>query len=140
MSDLGDMSYFFELEIKKIDGGMHVSQHKYMLEMLKRFQMNECKATVSPMIVNEKLSSQSGYELENPSQYISLIGCLLYLCATRPDVMFVVSYLSCFMQKPRSCHFVAAKRILRYLKGTTTYGLKFTRTKVVKLSRFSDND
>ncbi|WRX09128.1 Integrase [Theobroma cacao] len=136
MSDLGDM----RLEIKRIDRGIHVSQHKYVLEMLKKFQMNECKATASPLVVNEKLSSQSGYELENPSQYRSLIGCLLYPCATRPDVMFAVSYLSRFMQKSRSCHFVAAKRILRYLKGTTAFGLKFTHTKTVKLSGFSNSD
>ncbi|EOY20321.1 Cysteine-rich RLK (RECEPTOR-like protein kinase) 8 [Theobroma cacao] len=88
MSDLGDMSYFLGLEIKRIDRGIHVSQHKYVLEMLEKFQMNECKATASPLAVNEKLSSQFGYELENPSQYRSLIGCLLNLCATRPDVIF----------------------------------------------------
>lgn len=102
--------------------------------------MNNCKAIATPLVANEKLPTDAGDKLSNPTEYRSLIGCLLYICSTRPEIMFSVSYLSRFMQQPCKSYFTAAKRLLRYLKGTSSYCVKFTRSDVVDLVAFSDSD
>jgi hypothetical protein len=72
--------------------------------------------------------------------YRSLVGSLLYLTATRPDIVFAINYLSRFMQSPSQIYFVAAKRVLRYLKGTLEFGMHFVKSSSVKLVGFSDSD
>ncbi|XP_007014182.2 PREDICTED: uncharacterized mitochondrial protein AtMg00810 [Theobroma cacao] len=138
MSDLELMSYFLGIEVKQEDDGILLCQQKYVKEVLKRFKMTHCKAVSTPMAMNEKLSLHDGVRLENPSEYRSLIGCLLYIYVTRPEIMHTVSFLSRFMQQPCQSHAIAAKRVLRYLNGTITFGLKFTRCGEIKLMGYSD--
>jgi len=73
----------------------------------------------------EKLSKDDGFDNVDEGHYRSLIGCLMYLTATRPDIMFAISLLSHFMHCPSEMHLKAAKRVLRYIKGTIDYGVKF---------------
>lgn len=100
-----------------------MSQKKYALNLLKRFKLEKCKPVATPLVVNEKLMKDDSEEREDPKLYRSLIGSLLYLTASRPDVMFAASLLSRYMQSPSIKHFGAAKRVLRYIRGTIEYGI-----------------
>ncbi|GAU33542.1 hypothetical protein TSUD_143350 [Trifolium subterraneum] len=127
MTDLGEMKYFLGMEIFQSSAGIFISQKKYALEVLKKFHMDKCKSVSTPLVVNEKLSKDDGDNSANASIYRSIIGSLLYLSATRPDIMFAASLLSRFMHSPSQVHLGAAKRVLRYIKGTTDYGLCFLK-------------
>ncbi|XP_040957918.1 secreted RxLR effector protein 161-like [Gossypium hirsutum] len=102
--------------------------------------MENCKATSTPVAVGEKLSSQGDFEKVCETTYRSLVGCLLYLIATRPDIMYDVSLLSRFMHCYNINHFQAAKRVLRYIKGTLCFGVLFTKAEHMKLLGYIDND
>ena len=140
MTDLGLMSYFLGMEVKQDHDGVFISQKKYIKEILKKFLMENCKSTSTPMNQKEKFSKNDGAEKTDESQYRSLIGCLMYLTATRPDIMFAVSLLSRFMHCASEIHFQAAKRIVRYIKGTTNYGIRYTYCQNFKLLGYSDSD
>ncbi|RVW37574.1 Retrovirus-related Pol polyprotein from transposon RE1 [Vitis vinifera] len=140
MTDLGLMSYFLGMEVKQDHGGVFISQKKYAKEILNKFHMDDCKRTSTPMNQKEKFSKDDGTEKVDESQYRSLIGCLMYLTATRPDIMFSVSLLSRFMHCASEVHFQAAKRIVRYIKGTTNYGIKYSYCQNFKLHGYSDSD
>nr|KYP73998.1 hypothetical protein KK1_006666 [Cajanus cajan] len=88
----------------------------------------------------EKLSKEDGVNKIDEGYYRSLIGCLMYLTATRPDILFVVSLLSRFMHCASEMHLKIAKRILRYVKGTIDYSVKFEKCQEFKLYEFSDSD
>ena len=93
------------------------------MEILKRFKMMDFKSMSMIMMVNMKLLGDTTLEIFDANLYRHMIGLLMYLTNTRPDVCFVVNTLSQCMVDPRWVHLVAAKHILRYLKGTIEYGL-----------------
>ncbi|PKI36229.1 hypothetical protein CRG98_043381 [Punica granatum] len=128
------------MEIHQRDHGVFVCQRKYLKEILKRFGMEECRSASTPMNLKEKLQKGDGAEAIDATAYRSLIGCLKYLTATRPDIMFAVSVLSRFMNCASQLHMIAAKRVVRYLKGTATFGIKFTKGNQLKLNGFADSD
>ncbi|CAL5331407.1 unnamed protein product [Camellia sinensis] len=140
MTDLGMMSYFLGMEVKQRQHEVFICQQKYAKEILKKFHMEDCKATSTPMNQKEKFSKDDGIDKVDEGLYRSLIGCLMYLTATRPDIMHAVSLLSRFMHCASEVHFQAAKRILRYIKGTINYGIKFTHCSDFKFHGFSDSD
>jgi hypothetical protein len=125
MTDLGLMTFFLGIEIKHNENDVFIYQKKYAKEILKKFQMEECKTVSTPMNPKENLSKEDGFDKVDEGYYRSLIGCLMYLTATRPDILFAVSILSRFMHCASEMHLKAAKRILRYIKGTIDYGVKF---------------
>ena len=98
------------------------------MDVLKRFGMMDYKSMSTPMVSNlKKLHDfDSGSYSVDPTMYRQLIGSLLYLVHTRPDICFTVSALSQFMADPRQRHWVVAKHVLRYLRGTIAYGLRYT--------------
>ncbi|XP_040869850.1 secreted RxLR effector protein 161-like [Glycine max] len=102
--------------------------------------MEECKSVSTPMNQKEKFSKEDGAHKIDEGYHRSLIGCLMYLTGTRPDILFAVSLLSCFMHCASEMHLKAAKRILRYVKGTVDYGVKFEKCQEFKLYGFSDSD
>ncbi|GKV40993.1 hypothetical protein SLEP1_g48576 [Rubroshorea leprosula] len=140
MSQPWEMSYFLGMEIHQCESGIFVSQHKYALDVLKKFSMDQCKSAPTPLIQNSKLIAEDGYEKTDASIYRSLVGSLLYLTTTRLDLMYAASLLFRFMHSPSQAHFGVAKRVLRYLKGTSNYGLWFEKHKHGILHCFSNSD
>ncbi|KAL5726897.1 hypothetical protein ACHQM5_000142 [Ranunculus cassubicifolius] len=102
--------------------------------------MANCKSIATPLALNEKLQLNDGAPKADAKVYRSLVGSLLYLTNTRPDIEYSVSLLSRFMQEPSNLHFAAAKRILRYLQGTKNYSLKYAKEEDNKLAGFTDSD
>ncbi|KAG8481821.1 hypothetical protein CXB51_027173 [Gossypium anomalum] len=129
MTDLGTMTYFLGMEVNQSDQGIFISQQAFALKILDKFGMQNCKPVSTPMAQSEKLSSIGDYEKVDEREYRSLVGCLLYLTATRPDLMHAVSLLARFMHCSNMVHFKAAKRVLRYIKGTLRLGVLFKKEK-----------
>lgn len=102
--------------------------------------MENCKEISAPMNQKEKLSKDDGAEKVVETYFRSFIGCLMYLTATRPDILYVVSVLSRFMHCTSEIHLQAAKRVVRYIKGAITYRVKFQKSQSVKLCEDSDSD
>ncbi|KAE8729685.1 hypothetical protein F3Y22_tig00003435pilonHSYRG00123 [Hibiscus syriacus] len=140
MTNLGFISYFLVMEIKQWQGEVFICQKKYAKEILKKFQMEECKATNTPINQREKLCKEDVADKVDEGYFRSLIGCLMYLTATRPNILNAVSILSRFMHCASELHLKAAKRVIRYVKGTSDFGIKFKRCKEFKLVGFSDSD
>ncbi|KAK5786860.1 hypothetical protein PVK06_041506 [Gossypium arboreum] len=134
------MTYFLGMKVNQSDQGIFISQHAFPLKILNKFCMTNCKVVSTPVAQGEKLTSSGNQERVDEKEYRSLVGCLLYLIATRPDIMFGVSLLSRFMHCYNVIHFKAAKRILRYVKGTLSYGVKFEKGKELQLIGYSDSD
>jgi hypothetical protein len=140
MKDLGLMHYFLGLEVWQRDGQTFLGQGKYAVEILKRFGMQDCRPMSTPMVTNWKKIDASRSEAVDPTLYRQLIGSLMYLVNTRPDICFAVNTLSQFMVESRRVHWVAAKHVLRYLRGTVEYGLSYIQGDGVKLMGFTDAD
>ena len=102
--------------------------------------MEECKPTSTHMNQKEKFCKENGVEKVDEGLFRSMIGCLMYLTATRPDIMYAVSLLLRYMHCASEIYFQAAKRVLRYVKGTIDYGIKFSQVKNFILHGYSDSD
>ena len=113
MSMIGELSYFLGLQIKQLKNGTFVSQGKYIKDMLKKFGMNEAKAISTPVGTNGNLNSDASGNMVNQKLYWSMIGSLLYVAASRPDVMFSVCMCARFQASLRESHLKVAKIILR---------------------------
>nr|UBX54621.1 transposon Pol polyprotein [Lupinus angustifolius] len=140
MTDLSLMHYFLGIEVNQKEEGIFISQKKYTEELLKKFKMCECKPVATPLVTNEKLQKDDGSPQADASLYRSLIGSLLYLTATRPDIMYATSLLSRFMQSPSQIHFGVGKRILRYLQGTKEFGIWYKTNTNSTLHGYTDSD
>ena len=108
--------------------------------MLERFNTNESKATITPTVMGLKLSKEDNNKDFDPSLYKSVVGSLMYLTATRPDIMFYVSLISIFMERPKEAHWQAEKRILRYVKGTKRFGILYIFSENSDLVGYTDSD
>ena len=139
-TDLGEMSNFLGIEIKQRQNEIFIYQQKYAKEILKKFYMDNCKSMSTPMCQKEKLCKDDEIAKVNKSEYRSLVGCLMYLTATRPDIMYAVSVLSRFMNCANESHPRAAKRVLRYVKGAVSFGVKFCLTPSFELQGYSNSD
>jgi hypothetical protein len=102
--------------------------------------MMHCKSMAKPMMTNLKLLSDSSSDLVDPTMYRQLIGSLMYLVNTRPNICFVVNTLSQYMVEPRHVHWMEAKHVLRYLHATVGYGLRYVLDGDVKLQDYTDSD
>lgn len=102
--------------------------------------MDQANALSTPMVSNLSLSSKQSNPISNPQEYRSIVGALQYLTVTRPDIAFSVNKVSQFMHCPLNTHFKAVKRILRYLKGTLSYGMVLRRSALLSLVGLSDAD
>ncbi|KAM1830529.1 hypothetical protein ACFX13_020749 [Malus domestica] len=137
VKDLGPLHYFLGLEIQRSSTGLFLHQTKYLLDLLGKTNMAGAKPCCTPLGSNKL--DHSGPFLSNPTEYRSIVGGLQYLTWTRPDISFAVNQICQFMHAPRDQHMQAAKRILRYLKGTISEGLWF-RKGAPNLTAFSDAD
>jgi hypothetical protein len=123
MSLLGELSFFLGLQIRQRNQGIFVSQTKYIIEILKRFGMEDCKPVITPMQTNCKLRKNDDSKSTDQRQYRSMIGSLLYVTESKPDVMQEVGQVARFQAAPKESHVLAIKRIFRYLKGEEEFGL-----------------
>ncbi|CAM8885803.1 unnamed protein product [Rhodiola kirilowii] len=118
MSMMGELKYFLGLQVMQNEDGTRIHQQKYVKEILKKFGMESAKACATPMSPNDSLGKDESSLQVDPTLYRGMIGSLLYLTASRPDILFSVCLCARFQADPRETHIKAVKRILRYLKGT----------------------
>ena len=107
---------------------------------MKKYKLESCKEVATPLSQNERVSKNNGEKLEDSSIYRSLVGSLLYLTTTRPDLMFPASFLSRYMNSPSHIHLELAKRVLKYMKGTFDEGIWYSRVGEVNLIAYADSD
>ncbi|VAH22706.1 unnamed protein product [Triticum turgidum subsp. durum] len=139
VKDLGQLKYFLGIEVARSKRGIALSQRKYTLELLSDMGMLGCRAAPTPIEQNHKLTAQMGEQV-NKAKYQQLVGKLLYLCHTRPDITYAVSVVSRYMHDPRSGHLDAVYRIMRYLKGSPGMGLWFKSNGHLNVDGYSDAD
>lgn len=121
---LGTLDYFLGIEVKAASqGSLLLTQSKYLRDLLHKTHMSECSLVHSPMQSTCKLTKTGSPALADPFMYRSVVGALQYATITRPDIAYAVNKVCQFMSHPLETHWVAVKRILRYLKGTIHYGL-----------------
>jgi hypothetical protein len=123
MSMMGELRFFLGLQIKQAKEGTFVHQAKYTKDILKNFKMDNSKPLLTPMSTTTALDGDEDGEPVDQKEYRSMIGSLLYLTATRPDIQFSVCLCARFQASPRTSHRQAVKRIFRYLRYTTELGL-----------------
>ncbi|PHT36277.1 NHP2-like protein 1 [Capsicum baccatum] len=119
MTDLGEIFYFLTMEVQQKGNKIFICQQKYAKEILKKFKMGDYKFTITPMNQNKKFCKEDGDENIDKGLYRNLIGCLMYLTVTRPNIVDGVSLLSTYMHCASEIHFQAAKYVIRYVKGNT---------------------
>ena len=140
MSMVGELTYFLGLQVKQTDLGIYINQAKYARNLVKRFGLDNAAHAKSPMAANAKLTNDPSGESVDVTLYRSMIGCLLNLTASRPDIAFSVGVCSRFQSNPKVSHLNAVKRIIRYVGGTCDYGLFYSKKSNLSLAGFSDSD
>lgn len=141
MSDLGRMKYFLGVEVIQNAELIFICQKKYAREVLGRFGMEHSNAVQNPIVPGCKLTkNEENAKGVNTTEYKQLVGSLLYLTATRPDLMYAVGLVSRYMERPTEMHLQAVKRILRYLRGTTEFGIIYRKGDEGKLRAYADSD
>lgn len=143
LKELGKLDYFLGIEVKhQPSGSLILTQSKYIRDLLAKTNLLEAKPATSPMVSGCKLTKQGTDLLPDPTYYRSIVGALQYATITRPDISFSVNKVCQFMSKPLETHWIAVKRILRYLKGTISHGLHLRpiQTSSVNLFAYCDAD
>ena len=140
MTDLGKMRYFLGVEVMQRIDGTFISQKKYVMEVLERFGMDKSNPVHNPIVPREKLQKdEDGIRIDS-TYYKQIVGSLMYLTNTRPDVMFVVGLISRYMEHPTKIHLQAVRKILRYLKGTVDYGVFYKKEGNEELVAYTYSD
>ncbi|GJS84254.1 putative ribonuclease H-like domain-containing protein [Tanacetum coccineum] len=140
MSSIGDLTFFLRLQVKLKEDGIFISQDKYVAEILKKFDFASVK-TASTLIETQKSLTKDEEAADvDVHLYRSMIGSLMYLTASRPDIMFSIYACSRFQVTPKTSHLNAVKRIFRYLKGKPKLGLWYPRVSSFDLEAYSDSD
>jgi hypothetical protein len=140
VKDMGPLHYFLGVDVQRRNTGFLLSQTKYTEELLDRAGMVHCKPAATPIDTKAKLSVSSGAAVRDPSEYRSIAGVLQYLMITRPDIAYAVQQTRLHMHDPRECHLAIIKRILRYVRGTLSFGLHLHGTTTPTITAYSDTD
>ncbi|GJT50374.1 putative ribonuclease H-like domain-containing protein [Tanacetum coccineum] len=140
MSSMGELTFFLGLQVKQKEDGIFISQDKYVAEILKKFDFASVKTASTPIETQKSLTKDEEAADVDVHLYRSMIGSLMYLTASRPDIMFAVCACSRFQVTPKTSHLHAVKRIFRYLKGKPKLGLWYPRVSSFDLEAYSDSD
>jgi len=140
MSMMRELNFFLGLQVKQMEHGTFLYKSKYYKELLKKFKMKKSKEASTPISTNCYLDLDEKGVSVDQKKYRGLIGSLLNLTTSRPDIMFSVCMCAMFQSNPKESHFKAGKRILKYLKGTITVGLWYPRGAPLSLTSYSDSD
>jgi hypothetical protein len=140
MTDLGIMRYFLGIEVHQCKSSIFISQSKYVHEILKRLNMINSKATPTLVIIGLKLRKEDEGSNVDPTMFKRMLGSLMYMIATRPDIMYGVSLISRFMETPKESRWKAGKIIVRYVNGTKYFGIMYSTSENFKLIRYTDSD
>ncbi|KAI3492949.1 hypothetical protein L1887_42387 [Cichorium endivia] len=128
MSMNSDINFFLGLQIKQTRRGIFIHQEKYTNELLKKFSLENCSTAKVPISTNHKIFADPEGEPVDHKLYRGMIGSLLYLTASRPDIMFSTCIFARYQAAPKLSHLTAVKQIFRYLKGTKAMGLWYRTT------------
>ncbi|KAK8930658.1 hypothetical protein KSP39_PZI016172 [Platanthera zijinensis] len=140
MSSMGELSFFLGLQIKQHADGIFISQTKYAKELVKKFGMSDASSMKTPMPTNAVLDADESGKPVDQTNFRAIIGSLLYLTASRPDIMFATCVCARFQVSPRESHLTLVKRILRYVKSCPNLGLWYPHDSGFDLTGFSDAD
>ncbi|GJV69802.1 retrovirus-related pol polyprotein from transposon TNT 1-94 [Tanacetum coccineum] len=140
MSMMGELNFFLGLQIKQLKDGIFFNQSKYIKEMLKKFRLEDSKPMKTPMSTETKLTKDEEGESVDNTKYRGMIGSLLYLTASTPDIMFSVFLRACFQEDPKTSHLEAVKCIFRYVKSTTHLGLWYPKGSGMETIVYADSD
>ncbi|CAL0332983.1 unnamed protein product [Lupinus luteus] len=143
MTDLGELAYFLGIEFLRTDQGIIMHQQRYITEVLERFKMQNCNPALVPVEGNPKQDLHLAQEPANATVFRQMVGCLRFVCHSIPELAYGAGMISRHMANPTQVHMTAAKRMLRYLKGTLNYGILFPTQKVndqLQLVGYSDSD
>ncbi|XP_076908792.1 uncharacterized protein LOC143565815 [Bidens hawaiensis] len=140
MKDIGRLKYFLGIEVLRSKQGIFMCQKKYVLDLLAEVGMIDCKPADTPMIANQKLYMEEKVELADKERYQRMVGKLIYLSHTRPDIAYAVGVVSQFMHQPHVTHMDVVLRIIRYLKGTASHGVLFKPNGHLETQLYTDAD
>jgi hypothetical protein len=140
MKDLGKLKYFLGMEVAYSKQGIFICQRKYVLDLLKETGKLGCKPTGVPIEQNHRIGIDEDSPRVDKAQYQRLVGKLIYLSHTRPDIAYPVSVVSQFMHDPHERHLQAVDRILQYLKANPGRGLLFKKNEQLSMEVYTDAD
>nr|GFB76235.1 uncharacterized mitochondrial protein AtMg00810-like [Tanacetum cinerariifolium] len=137
---MGQMSFFLGLQVSQSPGGIFINQSKFALEILQKFGMDSCDSVDTPIVDQLKLDEDlSGIPIDQ-TRFHSMVGSLMYLTTSRPDLVFALCMCARYQAKPTKKHLEALKRVFRYLKGTITWGLWYLKDTAMALTAYVDAD
>ncbi|XP_073525740.1 uncharacterized protein [Phyllobates terribilis] len=137
---IGELKYFLGLQVNQLENGIEIHQQKYIKELLKKYQMEGSKPCLTPLSTTTKLDKDLMAEKVDQTMYRGMVGSLMYLTASRPDIVFSVSVCARSQSDPRASHLTHVKRILRYLKGSDDLCLWYSKGGGLSLVGYTDAD
>ncbi|GJZ56651.1 putative ribonuclease H-like domain-containing protein [Tanacetum coccineum] len=140
MSSIGEITFFLGLQVKQKEDGIFISQDKYVAKILRKFNFTDVKTAITPMDIEKDLLKDLDGDAVDVHLYRSMIGSLMYLTSSRPDIMFAVCACARFQVTPKVSHLHAVKRIFRYLKGQPKLGFWYPRDSPFDLVAYTDSD
>ena len=137
---IGELKYFLGFQIKQLQDSTFISQTKYIQDILSKFGMKDAKPIKTPMGTNGHLDLDTWGKSVDQKVYRSMVGSLLYFCASRPDIMLSLCMCARFQANPKEVHLRAVKRIMRYLVYTHKFGIRYPKGSTFDLIGYSDAD
>ncbi|XP_057999369.1 uncharacterized mitochondrial protein AtMg00810-like [Hevea brasiliensis] len=140
MKNLGKLKFFLGIEVARNSNGIFLCQLKYALDVISEVELLGCKPAKTPLAQNHKLALAESDDVDDPAQYRRLVGRLIYLIITQPELSYCVHILAQFIQQPKKAHWEAAARVVHYLKGNPGQGILLHANCDLKLSAYCDSD